>query len=335
MELNDHCSNADESSICLNEEVNNLSQSISMTDDSISASNTKVELNPLNTVSADDVETVSKSQLKKRMKIAKLRERRKLKKKSEKERVKRTGENKKRRGSRKVIMMSDSTCKQRIAIDLQFQNKMSDKDQMQLSRQLMFSYAANRRSPCPMQLFITSNTGNLKERLLKINSTNWDVNISAKHISELFKKEDIVYLTSESDNELLDLDGSKVYIVGGLVDHNSLKSFCFNYAVEKGFSHARLPIDRFVTMKTRRVLTVNHVMQIMINYVASNDWKTAFESAIPARTGFTSKDSTVKINLSNDCAEQHKIQCIQLPNTDDDIIDFTERQTQFDNQTNN
>lgn len=49
------------------------------------------------------------------------------------------------------------------------------------------------------------------------------VNWSEKLYNEVFDKEKIVYLSAESKNILTTLEEGKVYVIGGLVDHNSKK----------------------------------------------------------------------------------------------------------------
>ena len=57
------------------------------------------------------------------------------------------------------------------------------------------------------------------------NYSNWNISFEPQHFSDAFKenKQDLVYLTAESDNILKELDSTKVYIIGGLVDHNKFK----------------------------------------------------------------------------------------------------------------
>lgn len=50
-----------------------------------------------------------------------------------------------------------------------------------------------------------------------------DIRIKTEHYSEVLAKEDLVYLTSDSPNVLTELDHSKAYVIGGLVDHNHHK----------------------------------------------------------------------------------------------------------------
>ena len=51
---------------------------------------------------------------------------------------------------------------------------------------------------------------------------NWDVHFD-KDLFNSFTMEKIIYLTAESPNVLTSLDQGKVYVIGGLVDHNHQK----------------------------------------------------------------------------------------------------------------
>jgi tRNA (guanine9-N1)-methyltransferase len=98
-------------------------------------------------------------------------------------------------------------------------------------------------------------------------------------------KENLVYLTSESSNVLEDFDDKKVYLIGGFVDHNHHKSYCYDLAVQHGISHAQLPISKYMHMKTRQVLTVNQVFEIISRYMECKDWKQSFIATLPKRKG--------------------------------------------------
>lgn len=56
-----------------------------------------------------------------------------------------------------------------------------------------------------------------------------DIHIKPEHYIEFIKKEDLIYLTSDSPNVLKDLDESKAYVIGGLVDHNHHKVLSFYF----------------------------------------------------------------------------------------------------------
>ena len=49
------------------------------------------------------------------------------------------------------------------------------------------------------------------------------VKFLSDHYLNVFPQEKIVYLTSESENIIEELNYDSVYIIGGLVDHNSKK----------------------------------------------------------------------------------------------------------------
>ena len=48
--------------------------------------------------------------------------------------------------------------------------------------------------------------------------------------------------------------------------------------------HAKLPIGAFVAdMPSRKVLTVNQVVEIMLRWLETRDWAAAFDQSIPKR----------------------------------------------------
>ncbi|KAM6361912.1 tRNA methyltransferase 10 homolog A isoform 3-T3 [Alca torda] len=77
-----------------------------------------------------------------------------------------------------------------------------------------------------LKFYLTSHGGQLKSNMNENDKgwVNWkDIQIRTEHYSELIKKEDLVYLTSDSPDVLSELDEKKAYVIGGLVDHNHHK----------------------------------------------------------------------------------------------------------------
>ena len=99
------------------------------------------------------------------------------------------------------------------------------------------------------------------------------------------KHGEVVYLTSDSSHVLTSLKPYSTYIIGGLVDKNRYKGTCYKKALDKGLQTARLPIDEFMQMDGRQVLTVNHVNEIMVKWLECGDWGKAFVEVIPQRKG--------------------------------------------------
>ena len=182
-------------------------------------------------------------------------------------------------------MNSEHASSLRVAIDLSFDDLMTDRDIHKLLKQIQRTYSINRRADRPIQLYLTSFGGRSKTILDEIHCkyTSWDVHIKEESYGDVFSQEDVVYLTSDSPNVLSEVDESKAYIIGGLVDHNHHKGLCHRLAVERGIAHARLPISECVKLKSRTVITVNHVFEIMLLYSQTKDWKESLVQVLPAR----------------------------------------------------
>ncbi|XP_048365164.1 tRNA methyltransferase 10 homolog A isoform X1 [Sphaerodactylus townsendi] len=243
----------------------------------------------------EGIEAMSKRQRKKLMKQKQWEELRDLRKKKRKEkRLKRKLERRSelessndgsiwKRLHRDVV---PSTL--RLIIDCSFDSLMELKDVKKLHKQIQRCYAENRKALHPVQFYLTSHGGQLKHNMDETDKgwINWkDIYIKPEHYSELMKKEDLVYLTSDSPDILNELDESKAYIIGGLVDHNHHKGITYKRAQELGISHAQLPLGIFVKMNSRKVLAVNHVFEIILAYLEKRVWEEAFFTVLPPRKG--------------------------------------------------
>ncbi|KAF9653121.1 hypothetical protein BDM02DRAFT_3108272 [Thelephora ganbajun] len=186
----------------------------------------------------------------------------------------------------------------RLVIDLGFDDKMTEKEVISLSSQLAYTYSANRKAPCPFErLLYTSLDGKTLTRLEGVGNAGYKRWTGVEWWTESYEKlwdppdghptadrGTVVYLTADSDTELTELKEGETYIIGGIVDHNRYKNLCLDKAVETCVRHARLPIGTYLAeLPTRKVLTVNQVVEILLHWNQSRDWKEALYSVMPKR----------------------------------------------------
>ena len=128
---------------------------------------------------------------------------------------------------------------------------------------------------------------------------NWDVIREEKTFTDIFEKEKIIYLTSESDNVLDKLEKGATYVIGGLVDHNHHKSLCLDNAQKSKIRTARLPISEYLVMKTRTVLTINQCFEIVLGISEGKEWKDVLMEAMPARKKIALKEDSIEMTEEN------------------------------------
>lgn len=175
---------------------------------------------------------------------------------------------------------------QNIVVDLEFSGRMTPNEINSLVQQIMYCYAMNSRCTSPAHLWLTGCQGEMGSELEKIPGFDKWI-IEKEHCSyiETFEsqKENLVYLTADSETMLYELDTSKIYIVGGLVDRNRWKGITMNKAKDQGIQTAKLPIGDYLKMSSSQVLTVNQVIEILLKFLETRDWKDSFFQVIPPR----------------------------------------------------
>lgn len=104
-------------------------------------------------------------------------------------------------------------------------------------------------------------------------------------LEALHAQAETIYLSADSPHTLTELKPFSTYIIGGLVDKNREKGICQARAEAAGMQTARLPIGDYLAMASRKVLTTNHVHEIMVRWLETGEWGEAFMSVIPKRKG--------------------------------------------------
>lgn len=250
--------------------------------------------------------SMSKSQLKKLLKRQKWLDGRGERRKQEREKrkLKRREAAKARDQSsdavkpKKKKLMSESDNKFRIVIDMDFEDYMTEQEITKAVLQVGRIYSINRHADNPCQLYVSSLKGKILDKMTKTNVgyKNWDINCTEKSYLELFEQDqdcgvqsNIIYLSGDSDSNLPEVDEvlkdqSKVYVIGGLVDHNRHKNLCQNRARERNIPTAKLPIKEHVKLSQRHILSTVTVFEILLKVLGDKmEWVDSFKTCIPKR----------------------------------------------------
>ena len=200
-----------------------------------------------------------------------------------------------------------------IVIDCKWEDVHDEQGLKSLMKQIVHAYAANRKFSKPSHLYLTGVGPFIYERLLKIGADHWlgatlikdddyitlpnfqtvpvPVNVvdvdgeSSSNDTTKFKKQ-LVYLTSDAEEVIDELDPNCAYIIGGIVDRNSLKGITYKKAKEQNIRTVQLPIREHLQMTKTHVLTVNHCVELLLHKgsgASSIHWKDALDTVIPQR----------------------------------------------------
>jgi tRNA (guanine9-N1)-methyltransferase len=184
------------------------------------------------------------------------------------------------------IQAYDALCDKNFAviIDCAWESEHSEKALNSLSQQIMFCYSMSKKSSNPCRMHLTGVEDRLQAQLSKVLCNSWmGVSVQSTDYRSLGLAKELVYLTSDAEDTLDDLDPNCAYIIGGIVDRNRLKGVTYEKAILQGIRTAKLPIKEYCSIKATPVLTVNHVFDILLSYSRCRSWPDAFKCILPQR----------------------------------------------------
>lgn len=159
---------------------------------------------------------------------------------------------------------------------------MTNRENTETAKQLAHCFGLNRNHRTPFVLhFCNLNfQGLLWRRLQKCIPTLLQkplpVQINEQDVIEMFPKEKLVLLTPDSPNILREYNPDDHYVISGIVDRGDRVPYTLSKAKKYDLRTARLPIESFRTCRIDKTLTLDQVMQVMLEIKFSRDWNEAF-----------------------------------------------------------
>lgn len=183
----------------------------------------------------------------------------------------------------------NNSSKHEIYLDCSFEEKMTYSEVNSLATQIRYCYAINKKAKHPVQLSCSSLSGETLNHLQNISGFSRWYHKAFFHtdqdiIGSYNNKSKLVYLTSDSENILTKLEDNKIYIIGGIVDRGKLKDVSLRRAEKNGIQTAKLPINEYLSLVSTKVLTCNHVFDILLKLKEKEgNWKDAILAVLPKK----------------------------------------------------
>lgn len=193
---------------------------------------------------------------------------------------------------------------QPIVFDMSYESNMSRREVENTVSQLLEVEGWNRRATEPFHLHLCNlqPDGLYKKELLKrYGAETWDrllVTATEKHYTDVFPREQVVYLTADSPNVLRSFDHSKVYIIGALVDRSIQSGLSLANAKRLKLATARLPLDEFLHWEMgAKNLTLDQMIRIMLTIKDTGKWEEALKF-VPKRKhdGFCKQETHAEVS---------------------------------------
>jgi tRNA (guanine9-N1)-methyltransferase len=192
-----------------------------------------------------------------------------------------------------------------VIIDCNWDDIHVEKAFKSLSQQILQCYGKNRRSENPANLYLTGVSDTMMSHLDKNNVKLWNAtHVEAKDYIDLpqfkttpvdaaavaaaaatnsVRPKQLVYLSSDAEETLEELDENCAYIIGGIVDRNQFKGVAHKKAEKQNVRTVKLPIKEHISLCLTHVLTVNHVFELLLERCRLKSWPAALEKVIPQR----------------------------------------------------
>lgn len=176
----------------------------------------------------------------------------------------------------------------KIIFDCGYSAEMSYRENFEASKQLTRCFGSNRSHISPFVLhFANMNMDGqlwtcLKRQMPGLLEKPLPIQIHQQDIVELFPKDKLVVLTPDSPNIMREYNPDMHYVISAIVDRGDKIPASLAKAKKFDLQTARLPVEQYRKCRSNKVLTLDQIMNVMLEINHKKDWNKAF-SYVAAR----------------------------------------------------
>lgn len=173
--------------------------------------------------------------------------------------------------------------KPKLIFDCSYSHEMTSQENKETAKQLTYCFGLNRSHPTPFVLHFCNMNFNswlwtrLQSCMPTLTKRRLPVQIHEDDFLNLFPKEKLVLLTPDAPTVLKEYNADEHYVISALVDRGDRKPLTLAKAKQYDIRTARLPLESFRTCRVNNILTLDEMMQVMLEVKYSGDWHRAFQ----------------------------------------------------------
>ncbi len=179
---------------------------------------------------------------------------------------------------------------EKLIFDCSYDEHMTNREAKNAAKQLTLCFAANRMNREPFDLHfcnVNFDGDTMKQMVLHIPTMRdeaFPMNLYDGSYLDLFRKEQLVYLTPHCHDVLEEYDPNMIYIIGAMVDKMNHEPLSLAKAKKLQLKMARLPLDKYLGWGSgaSKSLTLDQMVNIMLDLKKTRDWRVALKH-VPRR----------------------------------------------------
>lgn len=160
---------------------------------------------------------------------------------------------------------------------------MNYRENNETSKQLVYLFSLNRRHPAPFALHYCGLAEqnvlwkNLQRGIPTLTHKPLPLQIHHEDVCDVFPHEKLVFLTPDAPNVLHEYNPDDHYIISALVERGDQVPLSMAKAKKLNIRTARLPLELYRRVRLNKTLTLDQMLQVMLEIKYSRDWNIAFK----------------------------------------------------------